>query len=137
MTKFSPGISGNPGGRPRGAKTTAKLLPLEFITEQDVQAIVASVVAAAKEGDLTAAALVLDRVLPKHAELAREAVLDFDGLLDRTKPARFCEMKSSSSRRCGFLARLSRRWLLHRKSRKCLHIGTKLRENGARKENKC
>lgn len=65
MAKFSPGTSGNPGGRPRGAKTAAKLIPLEFITEQDVQAIVASVVAAAKDGDLTAAALVLDRVLPK------------------------------------------------------------------------
>ncbi len=30
----------------------------------------------------------IDRVLPKHADLAREAVLDFDGVVPRTRPRR-------------------------------------------------
>lgn len=65
MAKFKPGQTGNPNGRPRGAKTTAKLLVSDFITDEDVRAVVNTVVAAAKDGDITAATLVLDRVLPR------------------------------------------------------------------------
>lgn len=65
MSRFQRGRSGNPGGRPRGAKTTVKLLASEFISDDDVRQVMATVVAAAKGGDMTAAGMVLDRVLPK------------------------------------------------------------------------
>jgi len=65
MARFQRGRSGNPGGRPRGAKTTVKLLASEFISDDDVRQVMATVVAAAKDGDMTAAGMVLDRVLPK------------------------------------------------------------------------
>lgn len=65
MARFQRGRSGNPGGRPRGAKTTVKLLASEFISDDDVRQVMATVVAAAKSGDMTAAGMVLDRVLPK------------------------------------------------------------------------
>ncbi len=65
MSRFQRGRSGNPSGRPRGAKTTVKLLASEFISDDDVRQVMATVVAAAKGGDMTAAGMVLDRVLPK------------------------------------------------------------------------
>lgn len=65
MSRFQRGRSGNPSGRPRGAKTTVKLLASEFISDDDVRQVMATVIAAAKGGDMTAAGMVLDRVLPK------------------------------------------------------------------------
>lgn len=65
MSRFQRGKSGNPSGRPRGAKTAVRLLASEFISDDDVRQVMATVVAAAKGGDMTAAGMVLDRVLPK------------------------------------------------------------------------
>jgi hypothetical protein len=60
---FQKGTSGNPAGRPRGARHRATVLA-EKLMEEDVAKIVASVISAAKAGDMTAARVVLDRLVP-------------------------------------------------------------------------
>jgi len=61
MAKFQPGQSGNPRGRPRGIQTQAKL---RNAIAEDMPAIIEAVTEAAKGGDIQAAKLLLDRVLP-------------------------------------------------------------------------
>ena len=60
---FPKGKSGNPAGRPRGSKHAA-LIALDKIGEQNAADILASVVEKAKNGDLIAARILLDRVWP-------------------------------------------------------------------------
>ena len=61
MAKFQPGQSGNPRGRPPGIQTQAKL---RNAIAEDMPAIIEAVTEAAKGGDIQAAKLLLDRVLP-------------------------------------------------------------------------
>lgn len=59
---FPPGVSGNPAGRPRGRPDKRQRL-LEALNP-DLPEILASVVQKAKEGDTTAAALIMGRLFP-------------------------------------------------------------------------
>jgi len=61
--RFKPGQSGNPAGRPVGARNKATLMA-ERLMAEDVEAITNAVIVAAKEGDMVAARLVLDRIAP-------------------------------------------------------------------------
>ena len=61
--RFAKGRSGNPKGKPRGARHKATVLA-EKLMQDDAQAIVAAVLDAAKGGDMTAARLVLERIAP-------------------------------------------------------------------------
>jgi hypothetical protein len=60
---FQSGRSGNPAGKPRGLRNRATIL-LEAIKDNDLTAIIITVVEKAKAGDLAAAKLILDRLLP-------------------------------------------------------------------------
>ena len=62
-TSFASGKSGNPAGRPRGSRNKSTLL-LEKLMVDDGEGVVRSVVNLAKNGDVQAARLVLDRILP-------------------------------------------------------------------------
>jgi len=64
---WKPGQSGNPHGRPRGSRNKATLLA-QAILDEDAEAIARAVVQAAKAGDMTAARLVLDRLVPPARE---------------------------------------------------------------------
>jgi len=66
-TKFSTGKSGNPAGRPKGSKNRATLLALCAL-EGEIGAIVKIIITAAKEGDMTAARLVVDKLIPNAKE---------------------------------------------------------------------
>jgi len=55
------GQSGNPAGRPKG---TAKVAKLRSLIEADMPEVIAKVVELAKEGDMSAAKLLIDRVIP-------------------------------------------------------------------------
>ena len=61
--QFAPGCSGNPAGKKPGTRHRATRLA-EKLMADDAEAVVKAVVAAAKEGDMTAARLVLDRIAP-------------------------------------------------------------------------
>ncbi|MHA6687782.1 DUF5681 domain-containing protein [Mesorhizobium sp. A556] len=62
-TKFQPGKSGNPNGRPQGSRSR-KLVALDALAEGEVEAIVRAMIEKAKEGDAVAARPILDRVWP-------------------------------------------------------------------------
>jgi len=61
--RFAPGNRANPHGRPAGSRNKATLA-LEMLMADDAAEVVAATIAAAKAGDIAAARLVLDRVLP-------------------------------------------------------------------------
>jgi hypothetical protein len=59
--KYKKGQSGNPAGRPKG---TSKANKLRRAIANDLEHIISAMVAAAREGDVSAAKLLLDRVIP-------------------------------------------------------------------------
>lgn len=77
---WQPGISGNPKGKPHGSGALQKL---RATIAADVPEILAGLVIAAKGGDVQAARLILERVLPpiKATEMAVELRLPDDGTL--------------------------------------------------------
>src|SRR5215207_5546898 len=66
-TRWAPGQSGNPRGRPLGSRNRASLL-LEHLTEGEGEAVVRALLAAAKGGDVPAARALLDRLVPPRKE---------------------------------------------------------------------
>jgi ferritin-like protein len=62
-TKFQKGASGNPKGRPKGSKNQATLLAIAAL-EGELDAVVRKVIEAAKGGDMVAARLVVDKLIP-------------------------------------------------------------------------
>jgi hypothetical protein len=61
---FQKGESGNPDGRPRGARNKRTVLA-EHLLEGDTEAIVRTMIARAKEGDMAAVRLCVDRICPR------------------------------------------------------------------------
>jgi hypothetical protein len=66
-TRWAPGQSGNPRGRPQGSRNRATLL-LESLIEGEGEVVVRSLLAAAKGGDTSAARALLDRLVPPKKE---------------------------------------------------------------------
>lgn len=62
-TAWKPGQSGNPKGRPKGVRNRATLLALA-VMEDELEAIVKRIIEAAKMGDMAAARLVVDKLIP-------------------------------------------------------------------------
>jgi hypothetical protein len=87
MSRFKPGQSGNPNGRPKNAKSSVTALRKDLITDQDLQDIVDVVIGKAKEGDLTAAGMILDRRLPR-LRVTADFGLEKDSLAEQLKAAR-------------------------------------------------
>ena len=67
--RFTKGASGNPNGRRAGSRNKVTMLA-EQLLEADAVAVVAAVLSAAKDGDMTAARLVLDRIAPARRSRA-------------------------------------------------------------------
>ena len=61
--RFQKGRSGNPAGKPKGARHKTTILA-ERLMHDDAEKIVNAVIAAACNGDMTAAKIILDRIAP-------------------------------------------------------------------------
>ncbi|MBN8283751.1 DUF5681 domain-containing protein [Zoogloea sp.] len=79
---WKPGESGNPRGKPKGAINKTTRLALELF-EGGIKNIAEVVIKQAKDGDLTAARLVLDKLVPN----ARERAVELPGLPSTESPA--------------------------------------------------
>lgn len=67
MKGFQPGQSGNPAGKPKGTRNHATRMVLSLM-EGNVEAITQAVIDAARQGDLAAAKLVIERIAPPVRE---------------------------------------------------------------------
>ena len=70
---FQPGQSGNPAGRPKGARGRAAIFAEELF-EGEAENIIRAAIDAAKGGDTTAVRVCLDRVAPRR----RDRVVSFE-----------------------------------------------------------
>jgi hypothetical protein len=75
MAKFRPGQSGNPRGRPRGSGIAAHV---RQSLHGDLPEVLQAIVDAAKKGDMAAAKLLLDRVVPTLKPVDLPVVLPED-----------------------------------------------------------
>ncbi len=74
--KFAKGISGNEAGRPKGTTTASKI---RKDIEEALPDILATVVKAAKGGDMTAAKILIDRLCPTIKPVALPINLPVNG----------------------------------------------------------
>jgi Family of unknown function (DUF5681) len=73
--RFEKGESGNPAGRPPGSRNRATILA-ESIFEGEAEAIIRMAIDKAREGDITAIRLCLDRVFPRLRDRATNSAPD-------------------------------------------------------------
>jgi uncharacterized protein DUF5681 len=66
-TRFQPGQSGNPGGRPKGSRNKATIA-LESLLDGHAEALTQKAIELALGGDMTALRLCLDRILPARKD---------------------------------------------------------------------
>jgi hypothetical protein len=67
VTTFKKGKSGNPDGRPKGARNKATLI-IEKLLDDDAETIGKKAIELAKAGDSTALRLCLDRIAPARRD---------------------------------------------------------------------
>jgi hypothetical protein len=107
VMQFQPGQSGNPAGRPRGARNRATLLA-EAMLEGEAEEIMRVAIKKAREGDPAVLRLCLDRMAPRprdcavefelpKLETAADAVAGTAAILDavangRLTPSQACEI---------------------------------------------
>lgn len=66
-TRFQPGQSGNPNGRPRGSRNRVTMLA-EVLVDDAAEEVVGRVIEFAKQGDPASCRLLMDRILPVRKE---------------------------------------------------------------------
>lgn len=85
--KFPKGVSGNPAGKPKGARHKSTLAALSLF-EGESEALTRKAVDMALEGDTTALKICLDRIIPSLKSTAPPVIIDSphpDNLTDTAK----------------------------------------------------
>lgn len=78
--KFKKGQSGNPAGKPKGSRNKATLA-VQALLDGEAEAITRKAIEKAKDGDMAAIRLVIERVLPPRREVMIEIDLPpIDGI---------------------------------------------------------
>jgi hypothetical protein len=86
--RWPPGVSGNPGGRPRGARNKTTIAAMTLLEEQSA-ALTQRAINAALDGDMSALKLVLDRIIPPRRRPIVQLDLDkLDEFHDATEAHR-------------------------------------------------
>ena len=67
LTQFKPGQSGNPSGKPKGARNKTTVA-MEKLLDDDAATITSKAIELAKNGDLTALRLCLERIIPPRKD---------------------------------------------------------------------
>lgn len=70
-TLWKPGQSGNPSGKPPGTRHKLSVLREGLLTEDQAGEVVTALLTAARQGDVQAAGILLDRVWPKLRPVAQ------------------------------------------------------------------
>jgi hypothetical protein len=65
--RFRKGFSGNPAGAPHGSRNRATILA-ERLLQSDIEDVCNAVVATAKNGDMTAAKIIIERLVPPRKD---------------------------------------------------------------------
>jgi hypothetical protein len=66
-TRFKPGQSGNPAGKPKGLRNRATLA-LEALLDGEAEELIRKAIELAKNGDMSAIRLCLDRIIPPRKD---------------------------------------------------------------------
>ncbi len=90
---FQPGQSGNPAGRPKGSKHKALRL-VEAMLEGGAREVVEAVLQAARNGDVAACRVVLERILPVRRERPVEISLPDTSTAAGVSKAAQCVLES-------------------------------------------
>jgi hypothetical protein len=86
MGQWTKGVSGNSKGRPKGSKSKALSLRQSLVDE--CGDIIKVVVEQAKAGDLQAAKIILDRIMPTVRAIEPSIIIDIDLELPMMQKAR-------------------------------------------------
>jgi hypothetical protein len=86
-SRFRPGVSGNPRGKPKGIRNRATLL-LNAISDASAEGVLRAMIAKALGGDVQAARLILDRVMPPPK--GRSLALDLGAMETPAEVQRAC-----------------------------------------------
>jgi len=97
---FVAGNNANPAGRPKGSRHKISLLA-EKLMSDDVEGVVKSVVSAAKNGDMTAARLILERVSPPRKDTPISIELPDINSIDDVSTAMALVVKSAANAEIG------------------------------------
>jgi len=85
QSRFQPGVSGNPGGRPKGARNRTTLA-VQALLDGESEKLTRKAIELALAGDTVALRICIDRILPPRRE--RVVIIDLPEVVEGTDAAK-------------------------------------------------